>query len=104
VISRQWKGIAKSSDAQRYINHLREDTFPTLATIEGFVSASILQRTVPTGEEFLIVTAWESIDAIKQFAGEDPVVAVVPAAVQAMMLEYEKVVRHYSITETYGAC
>jgi heme-degrading monooxygenase HmoA len=103
VISRQWRGIAKSADAQRYINHLEEDTFPTLANIEGFVSASILQRTVPIGEEFLIVTVWESIDAIKQFAGEDPEVAVVPAVVQAMMVEYEKVVRHYSITVTRGA-
>lgn len=104
MISRQWKGIAKPSDAQRYIAHLRQDTFPTLATMAGFVSASILQRTVPTGEEFLIVTVWESLDAIKQFAGDEPEVAVVPAAVQAMMVEYEKVVRHYAITETYDAC
>jgi heme-degrading monooxygenase HmoA len=59
---------------------------------------------VPTGEEFLIVTVWESLDAIKQFAGADPDVAVVPAAVQAMMVEYEKVVSHYAITATYDAC
>jgi heme-degrading monooxygenase HmoA len=103
MISRQWKGIAKSSDAQRYISHLREDTFPKLANIEGFISASILQRTMPTGEEFLIATVWESIDAIKHFAGDDPDVAVVPAAVQAMMVEYEKGVSHYAITETYEA-
>jgi heme-degrading monooxygenase HmoA len=103
MISRQWKGIAKSSDAQRYVDHLRTDTFPRLARISGFISASILQRTVPQGEECLIVTVWESLDAIKQFAGEDPEVAVVPAAVQSVMVEYERGVRHYSITETYGA-
>ena len=102
MIARQWQGIAKSSEAQRYIHHLREDTFPALARLEGFVSASILQRTVPTGEEFLIVTVWEALDAIKHFAGEDPEVAVVPAAVQAMMVAYDKVVRHYTITATYG--
>jgi heme-degrading monooxygenase HmoA len=101
VISRQWLGVAKSSHAKRYIDHLRSETFPSLAKISGFVSASILQRTVRAGEEFLIVTVWESIEAIKQFAGENPEVAVVPAAVQAMMVEYDKSVRHYSITETY---
>lgn len=104
MISRQWKGIAKSSEAQRYAEHLRQDTFPKLSDIEGFISASILQRSVPAGEEFLIVTVWESIDAIKRFAGEDPDAAVVPAAVQAMMVEYDKVVSHYAITEAYAAC
>ena len=103
MISRQWKGIAKAADAQRYVEHLRRDTFPKLAGINGFINASILQRTVPHGEEFLIVTVWESIEAVKQFAGEDPEVAVVPVVVQAMMVEYDRVVRHYSITETYGA-
>jgi heme-degrading monooxygenase HmoA len=102
MISRQWKGIARSSDAHHYLDHLRQDTFPKLARIEGFVSASILQRTVPAGEEFLIVTVWESLETIKQFAGEDAEVAVVPPAVQAMMVDYEKVVRHYSVTETYS--
>jgi heme-degrading monooxygenase HmoA len=103
VISRQWVGVAKPSHAKSYIDHLHGETFPTLANIRGFVSASILQRTVQAGEEFLIVTVWESIEAIKRFAGENPEVAVVPAAVQAMMLEYEKFVRHYSIAETYTA-
>jgi heme-degrading monooxygenase HmoA len=102
VISRQWRGIARSSDVQRYIEHLRGGTFPNLARIDGFVSASILQRSVPAGEEFLIVTVWESINAIKQFAGDDPGVAVVPPAVQAMMVEYDKAVRHYFVTENYS--
>jgi heme-degrading monooxygenase HmoA len=100
MISRQWKGVAKSSQAKRYIDHLRGETFPSLKKIPGFVSASILQRTVPEGEEFLIVTVWESIEAIRRFAGENPEVAVVPANVRAMMVDYEKLARHYEITET----
>jgi heme-degrading monooxygenase HmoA len=103
MISRQWKGVATSSYSKRYIDHLRGETFPSLKNIPGFVSASILQRSVPEGEEFLIVTVWESIEAIKQFAGENPEVAVVPANVRAMMVEYEKLARHYEITETYTA-
>ena len=100
MISRQWKGIAKSSEAQRYTDHLRNDTFPKLANIHGFIHATILQRTVPEGEEFLIVTVWQSLDAIRQFAGDNAETAVVPEVVQAMMVDYDKTVRHYAIVET----
>jgi hypothetical protein len=45
----------------------------------------------------LIVTHWESIGAIEQFAGRDPEAAVVPPRVQDMMIEYERTARHYEI-------
>jgi heme-degrading monooxygenase HmoA len=102
MISRQWIGIAKPAEARSYVEHLHRDTFPKLASIGGFISASILRRSLPIGEEFLIVTLWESMEAIKSFAGDRPEIAVVPAVVQAMMVEYEKIVRHYSVTDTYS--
>jgi len=103
MISRHWKGIAKPGQADNYIKHLTNDTFPKLSEIEGFIGASILTRPVDEGTEFLIVTEWESIEAIKAFAGEPPDVAVVPPVVQAMMLEYNEKVRHYEVVETYTA-
>ena len=69
MISRHWQGIAKPGEADKYIYHLKTDTFPKLSEIAGFVSASILTRGVDQGTEFLIVTEWESIEAIKAFAG-----------------------------------
>jgi hypothetical protein len=99
MISRQWRGLAKSSHADRYVEHLREETFLKLKKIPGFASASILRRTVPDGVEFLIVTTWESIDAIQGFAGPDVETAVVPPNVQAMMVEYDDRVRHYEIVQ-----
>jgi heme-degrading monooxygenase HmoA len=101
VISRHWKGIAKPGDAENYIHHLKTETFPQLAEIDGFISASILTRPVDQGTEFLIVTEWESIEAIKAFAGQQADVAVVPQVVQDMMIDYDKNVRHYEVKETY---
>jgi heme-degrading monooxygenase HmoA len=95
MISRHWKGIAKRGEADNYVRHLTNETFPKLSTIAGFVRASILRRAVERGAEFLIVTDWESIEAIRRFAGENADVAVVPPVVQAMMVEYESHVRHY---------
>jgi heme-degrading monooxygenase HmoA len=99
MISRHWRGIAKPDEAENYIAHLQADTFPKLASIDGFCGASILRRANANGIEFLIVTTWRSVEAIRQFAGESTHVAVVPALVQAMMIEYDKEVVHYEIVD-----
>jgi heme-degrading monooxygenase HmoA len=97
VISRQWRGLAKSKQAQNYVKHLRTETFPALRKIPGFVDASILSRPLGDGVEFLIVTRWESLDAIAKFAGADSEAAVVPAEVGAMMIDYDRRVRHFEV-------
>jgi heme-degrading monooxygenase HmoA len=99
MISRHWKGIAKPGEAESYIKHLRCDTFPKIAKIDGFISASILKRPVSQGTEFLIITIWESIESIERFAGARAEVAVVPEVVQAMMVEYDRTVSHYEVVE-----
>jgi len=99
VISRQWRGLAYASRAWDYIVHLREQTFPQLRRIPGFVDASILQRNLDPGVEFVVVTRWASMAAIREFAGNDAVGAVVPPEVRAMMIEYDKTVRHYEIVD-----
>jgi len=101
VISRHWRGIAKPEETDNYINHLKNETFPQLSRIHGFVAASILRRPAGKGVEFLIVTTWRSMEAIQQFAGESAHSAVVPQAVQTMMVEYDKEVTHYEIADTY---
>jgi hypothetical protein len=61
----------------------------------------ILRRDLGPGVEFVIVTRWKSMDAIRQFAGEIIEAAVVPSEVQAMMVEYDEVVTHYEIAGMY---
>ena len=97
MISRQWRGLARVEHVEDYIRHLREETFVKLSSIPGFVKASILRREEGGGVEFLIVTYWESMEAIMQFAGSNPEMAVVPDKVKAMMLEFDRVVRHYEV-------
>jgi len=101
MISRNWRGVARREEATNYVRHLEHDTFPLLSGIDGFVSASILRRDTTAGVEFLIVTSWRSMEAIRKFAGEAVDVAVVPPTVQAMMIEYDKEVDHYEIVSQY---
>ena len=97
MISRQWRGLARPEHAEAYVEHLRTETFPALRRITGFLSASILRRRTDQGVEFLIVTRWSSIEAIREFAGAEAETAVVPPKVQGMMVEYDQMVRHYEV-------
>jgi heme-degrading monooxygenase HmoA len=101
MISRHWKGIAKRELAGRYVEHLEGDTFPRLASLPGFIRATVLRRNVVEGTEFQVVTVWESMAAIEAFAGRDPGSAVVPAVVQAMMVSYDDRVAHYEVADVF---
>lgn len=102
MIARHWKGIARKERANEYVAHLRNDTFEEIKKIKGFISASILKRHVPEGVEFLIITEWETLDAVKQFAGEKIEVAVVPELVKEIMVKYDEYVSHYEVNFTIG--
>ena len=99
MILRQWRCLARREQAPKYIEHLRRETFPALGQLAGFVDASILSRQLQAGVEFLILTRWESLAAIRRFAGEDTEAAVVPAGVAAMMLDYDRRACHFDVVE-----
>ena len=89
--------------SDNYIRHLNTETFPKVSAMKGFVKASILKRQVDEGMEFLIVTTWESIEAIRQFAGEQVDVANVPAEARAMMVSFDELARHYEAAGIWPA-
>jgi heme-degrading monooxygenase HmoA len=99
VIARQWKGVARPGCADDYIEHLRRETFPALRALAGFAQATVMRREVGDGTEFQVVTVWQSLDAIRAFAGDDVEVAVVPPAAQALMLRYDDRAVHYQIVQ-----
>jgi heme-degrading monooxygenase HmoA len=101
MISRHWKGIAKREFADRYVDHLKIATFPQLASLPGFIRASVLRRELSEGIEFQIVTLWESLKLIEAFAGRDCESAVVPPKVQAMMVRFDDRVAHYEVAHTF---
>jgi heme-degrading monooxygenase HmoA len=99
MISRHWRGLAKHGHADAYVEHLQTETFPAIRALAGFEGASILRRDVADGVEFLVITRWKSLNAIRAFAGEHVEVAVVPEKVQAMMVEYDSTVAHYEVVD-----
>ena len=72
MIARMWRGWAASTAAaDLYEEFLRSSFLPAAYSIPGFKGAAVLRRTVGTEVEFTTITRFESVHAIKQFAGED---------------------------------
>ena len=102
MISCHWTCVTGPDAGDVYESYLRTTMFPSFSEIPGFVSATILRREHDEGSAFRIVTEWASMDAIRAFAGEDVETAVVPEAAQAMMVRFDKRVRHYEVRERTG--
>ena len=102
MIMRHWSGATTKENAKAYLDHLRQDTFPKLKGIEGFVEAQVLSRDHDGDVEFIVLTKWRSMEAIHKFAGENPNVAVVPDAARAVLKSYDTKVRHYNVALDAG--
>ena len=97
MITRAWWGKTPFDKANDYIRHLEGKVLPELQKIDGHRGAYILRRDLDDGVEFAVLTLWESMDAIRQFAGEDPERAVVLPEARAVLSEFDSKVKHYEI-------
>jgi heme-degrading monooxygenase HmoA len=92
-----WRGSAICERADDYVEHLQKSVIPELRQIDGFRGVYLLRRNSSDDVEFVVLTFWESMDAICKFAGENPEVAVVAPAAQVLFREYDAEVRHFEI-------
>ena len=97
MIARTWRGAATLADAPLYVQHLEKSVFPQLAGIEGHRGAYLLQRRTGDRVEFRVFTLWDSMDAIRRFAGEDAETAVVEPQARAVLCELDETVAHYEV-------
>jgi heme-degrading monooxygenase HmoA len=103
MIARIWRGQAKAANAHLYEEHATRRVFPALTTLPGHRGAYLLTRHADADVEFLAVTLWDSIDAVKAFAGDDPEVAVVEPEARAILSDFDAFARHYEMADA-AAC
>jgi heme-degrading monooxygenase HmoA len=98
MIARLWRGWADNpANAAAYLRHLDASVLPALAKIEGHRGARVLQREADGRMEFIVMTLWDSMDAVRRFAGPHPKRALVEAQARAVLSEYDEFVRHYEV-------
>ncbi len=97
MIARIWHGRTRAQDYEAYSKFLKERAIPDYRGTEGFIRLVFL-RVLRGGEaHFTLITFWESIDAVKAFAGEDYEKAKYYPEDKDYLLEFEENVEHYEV-------
>lgn len=98
MIARVWRGAAASgANSEAYVAHFRAGVLPELEQIPGFLSAQLLRRTAGSNDEFVVTTYWQSLDAIRAFAGADLEAAVVGDEAKRVLARFEERAVHYEV-------
>jgi heme-degrading monooxygenase HmoA len=98
-IARVWKAKATKVGAGEYARHFSDHVLPALKQIAGYRRAALLEELHAEPRELIVVTWWESEDAIRRFAGADMDRAVVADEAKRVLLSFDDTVRHYSVVD-----
>ena len=97
MIARHWRGWTKVADAEAYENLLRHSVLPGLCAIEGYRGGYILRHDGPQEVEFVVVNLFDSLEAVKRFAGPSYDVPVFEPEAKRLLCRIEPVAMHYEV-------
>jgi len=97
MIVRMWHGRVPASKAPSYRAFLNSRAIPDYRSVAGNISAYVLERREEDITHFITMTFWESMDAIRGFAGAEVEVAKYYPEDAEYLLEYEPHVVHYEV-------
>jgi len=97
MISRIWHGYTTFDNADRYEALLKAEIFVGIQNrhIRGFNGIQLLRRNVGKEVEFVTIMEFDSLDAVREFAGKDHETAVVPPKAQALLSRFDESSQHY---------
>jgi heme-degrading monooxygenase HmoA len=99
MVSRVWHGWTSRQNAAAYQSLLETEILPGIAKRQagGYRGAHLLRRDSGDEVEFVTVMWFDSMDAVRAFAGEDYEVAVVPAKARALLSRFDGRSAHYEV-------
>lgn len=102
MICRVWRGWTTRENERTYEDLLRREIFPGIAAkgVRGYRGIELLGRESPSGElEFMTVMSFDSIEAVREFAGADFERAYVPQAARRLLSRFDERSAHYEVFE-----
>lgn len=99
MISRIWRGWTSHENAASYQSLLEAEILPGIAKrrIAGYRGAHLLRRELEREVEFVTILWFDSLEAVRDFAGEDYEAAVVPAGARALLSRFDDRSAHYEV-------
>jgi heme-degrading monooxygenase HmoA len=97
MILRLWKAQSTVQQAEKYAEHAKQKVFPALDAIDGHRGAYLLRQAIDGAVEFVVLTLWESMDAVRKFAGVNPEKAVVGPEARAFLTDFDETVTNFEV-------
>lgn len=97
MVARTWHGIVPAAEAEAYYAYLLETGVPDLKATPGNQGVLVLRRVEGAAAHFLLISFWESMEAITAFAGEDVERARYYPRDEDFLVELEPGVTHYEV-------
>ena len=95
TIARIWRGWTSSADADAYLDYVQRTGIVAYRTTPGNLGASVLRRDLGDRTEFVTISFWESMDAVRAFAGDKPERAVFYPEDDRYLVERETTVTQF---------
>ena len=95
MIARHWRGWTKAENADAYETFLKQTVLPGLSEIEGYGGGYVLRRELGAETEFVVLNFFESLDAVKRFAGPQYTVPVFEPEAKQLLSRIEDFATHY---------
>jgi heme-degrading monooxygenase HmoA len=102
VIARIWRGAVRPADADAYADYIAETGLAEYERTPGNRGAWMLRRDVGDLTEFITFTLWESLEAVKAFAGDDYEAAVYYPEDDRFLVERDVTCAHYDVRAAGG--
>lgn len=99
MIARIWKGIVRREGSDAYADYIRHTGFNEYAATTGNRGAWMLRRHQAERTEFITFSLWDSVQAIRAFAGEDIDAAVYYPEDESYLIERDATVSHYEVVD-----
>jgi heme-degrading monooxygenase HmoA len=102
MIARIWQGRTRPGMGEPYMSYLEETGLKEYKATKGFRDVFVLTRKIGEETEYVLVTLWENMDAVRGFAGDDPGRAVYYPEDDRYFPEDQRTphVRHYEVHES----
>jgi heme-degrading monooxygenase HmoA len=99
MISRIWHGWTVPANADAYETLLKEEIFGGIQSrqIAGYRGIQLFRRDLEAEVEFVTVMWFDSLEAVRAFAGEDYEAAVVPPKARALLARFDARSQHYQV-------
>jgi len=93
MIARHWRGWTAVQNADAYERLLKQKVLPGLKQVEGYRGGYVLRHDGPQEVEFVVLNLFDSLEAVKGFAGPDYTIAVFEPEARSLLSRIEPVAR-----------